>query len=138
MEKPARWMASGVHLFQPLCPFTFPVFSVGIMLSCLMARPDALNLLAFTTCCMDWRLNFPFDLIFNLTLGFRSTYILSRFLGINAKISAALSNTAPSPALSNTASSAFRFLDLLKEGRRSWSAGIKDKSALGSAIMDNE
>ena len=96
LEKPARWMASGCHFFHAPRPFTLPTFSVKIMLSRLMARPDALNLLAFTTCCMDWREVFPLVVIFSL--GFRFLCVLSRCLGSNAKISAALSNTAPSPA----------------------------------------
>ena len=95
LEKPARWMASGSHFFHAPCPFTLPTFSVGIMLSCLMARPDALNLLAFTTCCMVRREIFPLVVIFGL--GFRSLCVLSRCLGSNAKISAALVDAAPFP-----------------------------------------
>ena len=98
LEKPARWMASGPHFFHAPLPFSLPTFSVGIMLSRLMARPDALNLLAFTTCCMDWRVVLPLVVIFSL--GFRFSCVLFRCprCGSNAKISAALSNTAPSPA----------------------------------------
>ena len=132
--KPARWMASGPHFFHAPCPFTFtlPTLSVGIMLSRLMARPDALNLLAFTTCCMDWREIFPLVVIFGL--GFRSLCVLSRCLGSNAKISAALVDAAPFPGRRP-----FSLLPCLVEDRfrfRLHSLGTNAKRALQS--MNNQ
>ena len=130
--KPARWMASGCHFFHAPLPFSLPAFSVGIMLSRLMARPDALNLLAFTTCCMDWREIFPLVVIFGL--GFRSLCVLSRCLGSNAKISAALVDAAPFPGRRP-----FSLLPCLVEDRfrfRLHSLGTNAKRALQS--MNNQ
>ena len=134
LEKPARWMASGPHFFHAPCPFTFtlPTLSVGIMLSRLMARPDALNLLAFTTCCMDKRVILPLVVIFSL--GFRSKCVLSRCLGSNAKISAALVDAAPFPGRRP-----FSLLPCLVEDRfrfRLHSLGTNAKRALQS--MNNQ
>ena len=132
LEKPSRWMASGCHFLHAPRPFGSPTFSVKIMLSRLMARPDALNLLAFTTCCMDRREISPLVVIFGL--GFRSKCVLSRCLGSNAKISAALVDAAPFPGRRP-----FSLLPCLVEDRfrfRLHSLGTNAKRALQS--MNNQ